>query len=218
MAAAHAAERCAICFEAPEPGAEVCTLRCGHGSCHACIQEWWAQSLPEWWPAEGPTCRKCFAGKQGCVVTTAVPAAPVATAARPHAAAAASISVSSDAAAEPAATAEPAAAAAGRVAPRGSRVGFLYSDVWRREGTVLGLPWPEGHRWQHWRHVRLDFGGVCEVDSRHPAFEERPHLSLEGKIHTRRVDDPDFGSTLTVSNRDSQSNCWGQLKNHGLTL
>jgi hypothetical protein len=32
---------------------------------------------------------------------------------------------------------------------------------------------------------------------------------LEGKIH--RVD-PDFGSTLTVSNRDSQSNCWVNWK------
>jgi hypothetical protein len=33
-----------------------------------------------------------------------------------------------------------------------------------------------------------------------------PHPSKpEGKIH--RVD-PDFGSTLTASNRDSQSNCW----------
>jgi hypothetical protein len=35
-------------------------------------------------------------------------------------------------------------------------------------------------------------------------------LSLrEGKIH--RVD-PDFGSTLTVSNRDYQSNCWVDWK------
>jgi hypothetical protein len=31
----------------------------------------------------------------------------------------------------------------------------------------------------------------------------------KGKIH--RVD-PDFGSALTVSNRDSQSNCWVNLK------
>jgi hypothetical protein len=31
----------------------------------------------------------------------------------------------------------------------------------------------------------------------------------EGEIH--RVD-PDFGSTLTASNRDSQSNCWVNLK------
>jgi hypothetical protein len=31
----------------------------------------------------------------------------------------------------------------------------------------------------------------------------------EGKIH--RVD-PDFGSTLTVSNRDYQSNCWVNWK------
>ena len=38
----------------------------------------------------------------------------------------------------------------------------------------------------------------------------------EGKIH--RVD-PDFGSTLTVSNRDFQSNCSpGQLANYGSTL
>jgi hypothetical protein len=32
---------------------------------------------------------------------------------------------------------------------------------------------------------------------------------LQGKIH--RVD-PDFGSTLTASNRDSQSNCWVNWK------
>ena len=38
----------------------------------------------------------------------------------------------------------------------------------------------------------------------------------QGKIH--RVD-PDFGSTLTVSNRDFQSNCLlGQLENYGSTL
>jgi hypothetical protein len=34
----------------------------------------------------------------------------------------------------------------------------------------------------------------------------------KGKIH--RVD-PDFGSTLTVSNRDSQSNRWVNLKMMG---
>jgi hypothetical protein len=37
MAAADAAEECTICFETPQPGAEVCTLRCGHGYCHADI-------------------------------------------------------------------------------------------------------------------------------------------------------------------------------------
>jgi hypothetical protein len=37
----------------------------------------------------------------------------------------------------------------------------------------------------------------------------REGLDLEGKIH--RVD-PDFGSTLTVSSRDSQSNCWVRWK------
>jgi hypothetical protein len=38
----------------------------------------------------------------------------------------------------------------------------------------------------------------------------RDHLEhLQGKIH--RVD-PDFGSTLTASNRDSQSNCWVNWK------
>ena len=31
------------------------------------------------------------------------------------------------------------------------------------------------------------------------------HLPVKGKIH--RVD-PDFGSSLTVVDRDSQSNCW----------
>jgi hypothetical protein len=35
------------------------------------------------------------------------------------------------------------------------------------------------------------------------------HDRVKGKIH--RVD-PDFGSTLTVSNRDSQSNCWVNWK------
>ena len=64
-------EMCTICFEAPQPGAEVCTLLCGHGYCHACIKEWWAQPGPK----TCPTCRKCFAGLRGCVVTT-VPAAP----------------------------------------------------------------------------------------------------------------------------------------------
>ena len=68
---------------------------------------------------------------------------------------------------EPAAAAEP---AVGRVAPRGSWVGFLFSDGRQREGTVLGLPWPAGHRWQHWRRVRVDGGGVCDVDSMHVAF------------------------------------------------
>ena len=40
-----------------------------------------------------------------------------------------------------------------------------------------------------------------------------PLLALQGKVH--RVDplvDPDFGSTLTVSNRDSHSNCWVNWK------
>jgi hypothetical protein len=40
-----------------------------------------------------------------------------------------------------------------------------------------------------------------------PAAASR--VGAEGKIH--RVD-PDFGSTLTVSNRDSQSNCWVNWK------
>ena len=35
------------------------------------------------------------------------------------------------------------------------------------------------------------------------------HNRHEGKIH--RVD-PDFASTLTASNRDSQSNCWVNWK------
>jgi hypothetical protein len=39
--------------------------------------------------------------------------------------------------------------------------------------------------------------------------ERHNTASLKGKIH--RVD-PDFGSTLTVSSRDSQSNCWVNLK------
>jgi hypothetical protein len=74
----------------------------------------------------------------------------------------------------PAATAEP---ATGRVALCGSWVGFLFSDGRRRKGTVLGLPWPVGHRWQHWRRVRLDSGGgVCDVDSSHAAFEEGTNL------------------------------------------
>jgi hypothetical protein len=34
-------------------------------------------------------------------------------------------------------------------------------------------------------------------------------MEAEGEIH--RVD-PDFGSTFTASNRDSQSNCWFNLK------
>ena len=85
MATADAAEECAICFEAPQPGAEVCTLRCGHGYCHACIKEWWAQPGLK----TCPTCRKCFAGLRGCVVTT-VPAAPaVASEPRPRTAASA---------------------------------------------------------------------------------------------------------------------------------
>jgi hypothetical protein len=43
-----------------------------------------------------------------------------------------------------------------------------------------------------------------------------PLLALQGKVH--RVDplvDPDFGSTLTVSNRDSHSNCWVNWKTMG---
>ena len=39
--------------------------------------------------------------------------------------------------------------------------------------------------------------------------EARQEVPAKGKIH--RVD-PDFGSTLTVSNRDSQSNCWVNWK------
>ena len=39
-----------------------------------------------------------------------------------------------------------------------------------------------------------------------------PRVRDEGKIY--RVD-PDFGSTLTVSNRDSQSNCWVNWKMMG---
>ena len=58
-------------------------------------------------------------------------------------------------------------------------------------------------------------GGVAELimaAAGVPAVEvDTPMLplDLEGKIH--RVD-PDFGSTLTASNRDSQSNCWVNLK------
>ena len=40
-------------------------------------------------------------------------------------------------------------------------------------------------------------------------FQPAAELLAQGKIH--RVD-PDFGSTLTVFNRDSHSNCWVNLK------
>jgi hypothetical protein len=115
MAAADAAaEECAICFEAPQPGAEVYTLPCGHGYCHACVREWWAQPGPNMCP----TCRKCFAGLRGCMVTT-VPAAPVMAAQpRPRVAAAATAILSSDLIAAPAATAEAAELAAGRKVAR----------------------------------------------------------------------------------------------------
>ena len=42
-----------------------------------------------------------------------------------------------------------------------------------------------------------------------PAVREARRVDLEDKIH--RVG-PDFGSTLTVSNRDFQSNCWVNWK------
>ena len=55
--------------------------------------------------------------------------------------------------------------------------------------------------------------GIVEGDEAEAAGLARElvahHLEFEGKIH--RVD-PDFGSTLTVSNRDSQSNCWVNWK------
>jgi hypothetical protein len=49
------------------------------------------------------------------------------------------------------------------------------------------------------------------VSSLGPMARQRTLTSTspKGKIH--RVD-PDFGSTLTVSNRDSQSNCWVNWK------
>ena len=50
--------------------------------------------------------------------------------------------------------------------PKGSRLAFLFEDgVWR-EGTVKGaLSWAVGHKYQHWRRVRFDYGGILEVDT-----------------------------------------------------
>jgi hypothetical protein len=48
-------------------------------------------------------------------------------------------------------------------------------------------------------------GSVADPDFRRPS----KRTDMKGKTH--RVD-PDFGSTLTVSNRDSQSNCWVNWK------
>jgi hypothetical protein len=50
-----------------------------------------------------------------------------------------------------------------------------------------------------------DFGGFCHWDMNETQLREGLKLATQVKIH--RVD-PDFGSTLTVSSRDSQSNCW----------
>ena len=47
------------------------------------------------------------------------------------------------------------------------------------------------------------YSRVHKIDA--PSAGER----REGKIHRN---DPDFGSTLTVSNRDSQSDCWVDWK------
>lgn len=36
--AAEGTKECATCFEAPQPGVEACTLRCGHNYFHACVK------------------------------------------------------------------------------------------------------------------------------------------------------------------------------------
>ena len=49
--------------------------------------------------------------------------------------------------------------------PVGSRLAFLFDDGAWREGTVKQAPWAVGHKYQHWRRVRFDYGGVLDVDT-----------------------------------------------------
>ena len=55
------------------------------------------------------------------------------------------------------------------------------------------------------RHGRHDDGG----GRRRRLAAHQADRALEGNIHRA---DPDFGSTLTVSSRDYQSNCWANWK------
>jgi hypothetical protein len=62
----------------------------------------------------------------------------------------------------------------------------------------------------------LVYPGTVHVDG-HVADREGRREVVEPKRKSYRVD-PDFGPTLTASDRDSQSSCWGQLENYGSTL
>ena len=90
---------CAICVDTPAAGTAVATLRCGHRYCRGCIEGWWARPGPK----TCPTCRACFAGMRGCVISVAAAAPvettpPLAGSKRPRAVAAADISRSVSAA------------------------------------------------------------------------------------------------------------------------
>jgi hypothetical protein len=57
-------------------------------------------------------------------------------------------------------------------------------------------------------------GSTTSRERRLTPIAVSPFAEPDGKVH--RVD-PDFGSTLTVTNRDSQSNCWVNWKTMGQT-
>jgi hypothetical protein len=73
--AACTSDECAICVDTPAAGTQVATLRCGGRYCRGCIEGWWARPGPKLCP----TCRACFGGPRGCVMSV-VAAAPVETA------------------------------------------------------------------------------------------------------------------------------------------
>jgi hypothetical protein len=80
-------------------------------------------------------------------------------------------------------------------------------------GLAKGTPWLNSQFESIARGIPGKGGEQCRerwLLQLGPPPREEP---IEGKIH--RVD-PDFGSTSTVSNRDSQSNCWVNLKIMGL--
>ena len=58
--------KCLICLSEPEPGTEICTLRCGHQYCRGCIEQWWMAAENNTCPA----CRKVFPSFRGSAYST----------------------------------------------------------------------------------------------------------------------------------------------------
>ena len=91
--------------------------------------------------------------------------------------------------------------------PGATGMAYRYLDASPLGGWVVG-GWAQGAS----AIARVGANGSVIWSHRlHYNFSDHPWPCADpkGKIH--RVD-PDFGSSLTVSNRDSQSNCWVNFK------